>query len=213
MKMTQDTFVPNQRRRKSQVHGIQSLNIIRHNYNHSTVHTNQEIWHQDLINKSHSSAMSHSIHLGTGLLRHYLPGCLLSSGYMGSHHRGASANTGKKSPCKLSHVLCLILLLCHLCITPRRTGWGFGSTTAWPLVVLGRAAHYYLPLLGQRQQWRTHSLPGAEGERGSLHPASSVVSDSSPSEGCSPGKESVWRDAWGGKQTSKSFQIPLTDSA
>lgn len=115
MKMTQDTVVPNQRRGKSQVHGIKFLNIMRHSYNHNMVHTDQEIWQQDLINKTHSSsAISHSIHLGTGLFRHYLPGCLLSSGSMGSHHKGTSGNTGKKSPCKLSQVLCLI----HLASAP-----------------------------------------------------------------------------------------------
>lgn len=112
--MTQDTFVSNQRR-KSQVHGIQSLNIMRHSYNYNTVHIDQEIWHQDLINKTcSSSAINHSIHLGTGLFRHYLPGCLLSSGCMGSQHKGASGNTGKKSSCKLSRVLCLI----HLASAP-----------------------------------------------------------------------------------------------
>lgn len=112
MKRTQDRVVPNQRRRKSQVHGIKSLNIMRHSYNHSTVHRDQVIWQQDLINKTHSfSAINNSIHLGTSLFRHYLPGCLLSSGCMGSHHRGAS---GKKSPRKLSQVLCLI----HLASAP-----------------------------------------------------------------------------------------------
>lgn len=109
MKLTQDTVVSNQRTKKSQVHGVKSLSIMRHSCNHSRVHTDQEIWCLDFINKTHStSAISHSSHLSTGLFRHYLPGCLLSSGCMGSHHRGASGNTGKKSPCKLSHVFCLI---------------------------------------------------------------------------------------------------------
>lgn len=105
------TVVPNQRRRKSQIHRIKSLNIMRHSYNHSIVHPDQAIWHQELINKTHSSsAISHSIHLGTGLFRYYLPGCVLSSGCMGWHHRGTSGNTRKKTTCKLSHVLCLIHL-------------------------------------------------------------------------------------------------------
>lgn len=213
MKLTQDTVVPNQR--KSQVHGVNFLNIMRHSYNHSTVHTDQEIWHQDLINKTHSpSAISHSIHFGTGLFRNYLPGSLLSCGCMGSHHRGASGNTGK-SACKLSHVSCLIRLASAppLHHTPKNRVriWIHSSLTIgcpWLSTPFIPA-----PSWGRGQSGKDTVCLEQEGQRGSLDPASSMVSDSSHGESHSPGEGCVWRGAWGRKQTLKSFQIPLIDTA
>lgn len=208
MKLTQDTVVPNQRTRKSQVHGVKSLSIMRHSCNHSRVHTDQEIWCLDFINKTHStSIISHSSHLSTGLFRHYLPGCLLFSGCMGSHHRGASGNTGKKSPCKLSHVFCLIRPASapplHHTLKNRARIWIHSSLT------MGCPWVSYCPSWGRDQSGEDTVCQEQEGERGSLDPASSMVSDSSAGEGCSGER---WRDAQGGKQTSKSFQIPLMDS-
>ena len=62
------------------------------------------------------------------------------------------------------------------------------------------------PSQGRDQRGEGTACLEREGETGSVDPATMVVSDSPPGEGC------AWRDAQGGKQTPTSFQTPLMDT-